>query len=147
MRRAPVVLIATAVATAAVLSFHPRRSATPIAAQPKTTTTTGQSKTTAGSSGSTASGNRTVTGAIETNQYGQVQVQVTVSGGRITEVKAVQLPSESPRSAEISASAAPLLRSEALQAQSASINVVSGATYTSDGYQASLQSALNRAGV
>ena len=146
MRRAPVVLIATAVVTAALLSFHPRRSATPIAAQPKTTTT-GQSKTTAGSSGSTASGNRTVTGAVETNQYGQVQVEVTVSGGRITEVKAVQLPSESPRSSEISASAAPLLRSEALQAQSASINVVSGATYTSDGYQASLQSALNRAGV
>jgi uncharacterized protein with FMN-binding domain len=72
---------------------------------------------------------------------------VTVSGGRITDVKAVQLPSDNPRSSQISADAAPQLRQETLTAQSASIHVVSGATYTSDSFQASLQSALGQAGI
>jgi uncharacterized protein with FMN-binding domain len=148
MRRAPVVLLATAAATAAVVSFHPQRSAVPVATEPKITTT-GQTKTTGSSSGSsTAKGQRTVTGAVESTQYGPVQVQVAVSGGRITDVRAVQLPgADNPRSSQISAFAGPQLRQEALTAQSASVHVVSGATYTSQGYQASLQSALSQVGL
>jgi uncharacterized protein with FMN-binding domain len=59
----------------------------------------------------------------------------------------VQLPSDRARSQGISSDAGPQLRSEALRAQSARINTVSGATYTSDGYAQSLQSALDRAGI
>ena len=76
--------------------------------------------------------------------YGDVQVNVVVSGGRITDVKAVQLPSDRARSAEISQIAGPILRSETIQAQSADIDVVSGATYTSEAYSESLNGALQQ---
>lgn len=134
MRRAPAVLLVTAAATAGVLSFHPHRPATPLAVVRKSGTTV-------------ATGGRTVTGAVETTQYGPVQVRVSVSGGRVTNVEALQAPANDPRSSQINAYAVPLLRQEALKAQSGSIDGVSGATYTSEGYEASLQSALNRAGV
>lgn len=79
--------------------------------------------------------------------YGDVQVQVVVSGGKITDVVALQLTNDGGRSVQISNYAAPILRSEALQAQSANVSSVSGATYTSDGYLNSLQSALDKAGL
>jgi uncharacterized protein with FMN-binding domain len=78
-------------------------------------------------------------------RYGPVQVEVTLSGDTIIDVQALQLPSDRQRSAEISNFVAPYLRQEALQAQSANIDTISGATYTSDGYAKSLQSALNAA--
>ena len=79
------------------------------------------------------------------NRFGDVQVQVVVSNGRITDVKAVQLPSDRAQSAYISQVAGPLLRTEALQAQSAKIDIISGATYTSLSYAQSLESALQQA--
>jgi uncharacterized protein with FMN-binding domain len=78
-------------------------------------------------------------------QYGPVQVQITLVGNRIANVNAIQLPSDRSRSIEISQYAAPILRQEALTAQSAQIDVVSGASYTSQGYADSLQSALDQA--
>ena len=78
-------------------------------------------------------------------RYGDVQVQVTVSGGAVSDVTALQLPDGDGHSARISSIVEPMLRSEALQAQSASIDLVSGATYTSGAYQQSLQSALDAA--
>ena len=80
------------------------------------------------------------------NQYGTVQVQVTMQNGHIVAVTALQMPFEHSRSQFISQQAEPLLRQEALQAQSARIDLISGATYTSQGYAQSLQSALDRAG-
>jgi uncharacterized protein with FMN-binding domain len=77
--------------------------------------------------------------------FGTVQVQVTMQNGTITDVQALQLPNDRGHSAEVSAYAGPQLRSEALQAQSAQIDTISGATYTSYGYQQSLQSALDQA--
>ena len=79
------------------------------------------------------------------NQFGDVQVQATFSNGKLTDVKALQLPFDRQRSAEISQYVEPVLRSEALQAQSAQIDLVSGATYTSDSYAHSLQSAIDKA--
>ncbi len=76
-----------------------------------------------------------------------MQVRVTLQGTRITDVEALHLPSDRERSAEISDFAGPRLRQEALKAQSANIDTVSGATYTSEGYRQSLQSALDQAGV
>ena len=78
-------------------------------------------------------------------QFGTVQVQVTIVGGKIQDVQALQLPQDRRRSAEISQYAAPILRQEALSAQSAQIDLVSGATYTSEAYAQSLQSALDQA--
>ena len=100
-----------------------------------------------GSSGSTATGTKTVTGETAQTRWGPVQVKITVKSGKITDVTAVQYPSDNPRDQEINSYALPELKSEALAAQSASIDTVSGATYTSDGYRQSLQSALDSAGL
>jgi uncharacterized protein with FMN-binding domain len=89
--------------------------------------------------------NTTVTGPQIVLAHGIVQVRVTIADGRITDVTALQLPHDNPDSWNYSLRAAPILRSEALAAQSADINVVSGATYTSRGYARSLQAALDAA--
>lgn len=103
------------------------------------------------SSGGTSSGSSsasgTFTGTTAQTRYGPVQVQITVAGGKITEVTALQLTNDGGRSVAISQQAAPILRQEALQAQTAKIQAVSGATYTSDGYVTSLQSAIDQAGL
>ncbi|HEX6492252.1 MAG TPA: FMN-binding protein, partial [Candidatus Dormibacteraeota bacterium] len=78
-------------------------------------------------------------------RYGDVQVQVKVAAGRITDVVAVRMPSDRERSAYISQVAGPMLHDEVLQAQSAQIDSLSGATYTSDAYAQSVQAALDQA--
>lgn len=87
----------------------------------------------------------TVTGPVISMRYGDVQVQVTIAGGVVTDVQALELPSSDGRSVRISQIAGPLLRDEALAAQDAEIDVLSGATYTSTAYARSLQAALDRA--
>jgi uncharacterized protein with FMN-binding domain len=88
---------------------------------------------------------RTVDGVVVRTRYGDVQVAVVFNGSRIVDVKALQLPFDRRRSQDISNQAAPLLHEEVLQAQSAQIDTIGGATYTSDGYAESLQSALDKA--
>lgn len=136
MRRAPIVLAATAAGLAAVLGYHPHSRPLPSAGtQPP-----------AASAPAPAKGGavRQLTGTDAPNQYGDVQVRVTTTGGRITQVTAVRLPSGDGRSQQISSFAGPQLAQQALAAQSANIDGVSGATYTSDSYRASLQSALDQ---
>ena len=112
---------------------------------------TSGTSTTSGSSGSTGSGSTasgtTFDGAVVDTRYGAVQVEITVANGKLTGVTALQLPDQDRRSASISSRAEPILQSEALAAGSASIDGVSGATYTSSGYEQSLQSALDAAGI
>ncbi|MGV9243654.1 FMN-binding protein [Streptomyces sp. NPDC003710] len=96
------------------------------------------------SSGSSAQA-RTVTGNVAQTQYGSVQVRVTLSGGKITKAEAVQAP-KGGLSDQKTAMSVPRLNQEAVSAQSANIDAVSGATYTSAGYKQSLQSALDKAG-
>jgi uncharacterized protein with FMN-binding domain len=100
-----------------------------------------------GSGGSSTTGTKTVSGDTAQTQWGPVQVKITVKSGKLTDVTVLQSPSENPRDQEINSYALPELKSEALAAQSASIDTVSGATYTSDGYRQSLQSALDSAGL
>lgn len=100
-----------------------------------------------GAGGKSATGTKTATGDSVQTRWGPVQVRVTVKNGKLTEVTAVTYPQENPRDQEINSYAIPQLRREALAAQSAEIDAVSGATYTSDGYRRSLQSALDSAGV
>jgi uncharacterized protein with FMN-binding domain len=140
MKRAPVVLTATAAGLAATLGFHAHSQTSAGTAVPTTST---QSPS---SSPKASSGARTVTSEAISTRYGNVQLRVAISGGKITDVQAVQLPQQDPKSVQISSSAAPLLRQSALSRQSASIDAVSGATYTSGGYKTALQSALDRAG-
>jgi uncharacterized protein with FMN-binding domain len=100
-------------------------------------------------SGPTAAiaGRRTVDGAVVGTRFGSVQVEVTLDGTTIVDVAAIQLPAGDRRTNQISAYVEPILRSEALQAQSANIDGISGATYTSNAYARSLQAALDSAGI
>ncbi|MFI1507123.1 FMN-binding protein [Streptomyces sp. NPDC020597] len=105
----------------------------------------GTSGATPGSGGSTATGTRTLTGDSVQTRWGPVQVRITLKDGRLTDVTAVAYPQDNPRDRQINGYAVPQLTREALTAQSADIDTVSGATYTSDGYRQSLQSALDSA--
>ena len=94
----------------------------------------------------TAPTTRTITGGTADTPYGPVQVRIRLTGTRITGVSPLQLPHDEQRSQQIASYAVPLLTRETLAAQSAHIDMVSGATYTSEGYAASLQNALDQAG-
>ncbi|WP_329190645.1 FMN-binding protein [Actinacidiphila glaucinigra] len=87
----------------------------------------------------------TFTGAPVATPYGTVQVAATLTGGKITAVRVLQAPDENGRDRQIASYALPRLTQEALGAQSARIDAVSGASYTSQGYVQSLQSALDQA--
>jgi uncharacterized protein with FMN-binding domain len=116
------------------------------AATPSTATATASPAADAGTSATTTGAYKdgTATGAVITTRYGDVQVEVTISGGAIADVTALQLPDSDRRSQSIASAAEPILREEALAAQSASIDLLSGATYTSEAYAESLQSALDQ---
>ncbi|MFD9281612.1 FMN-binding protein [Streptomyces mirabilis] len=104
----------------------------------------GQESPQGGSAQQSSTGAQTVTGDVAQTQYGPVQVRITVSGGKITKSEVVQIPSGG-RSTEVSNASVPKLNQEAVAAGSASIDAVSGASYTSAGYKKSLQSALDKA--
>ncbi len=90
---------------------------------------------------------RTVTGQVAETRWGPVQVQVKVRGSRISDVAVLQYPNGNGTDQQINSYALPILTQETIQAQSASIDMVSGATYTSGGYLQSLQSALDQVGL
>jgi uncharacterized protein with FMN-binding domain len=151
MRRAAPVLVATAGALALLANFHTNPGSVVAVGTPgaQTPTTSIQTPATTGSTGgspSTTAATRTIDGPAIGTRYGDVQVRVTVQGTTVVDVQAIALPFDRSKSQRISDAAAPLLRQEALQAQSARIDVVSGATYTSEGYAQSLQGALDQAG-
>jgi uncharacterized protein with FMN-binding domain len=87
----------------------------------------------------------TYTGSVADAYYGNVQVEVTISGGKITDVKFLQYPNTHQVSVIINQQAMPYLKQEAVQAQSANVQIISGATFTSQAFQQSLQSALSQA--
>lgn len=105
------------------------------------------SGSTSGSTTQTSTGlqDGTYTGDSVNTRYGPVQVQLTVSGGQITDVQVVDYPNSNGRDRQINERAIPQLVSETVQAQSGQVHMVSGATYTSTGYATSLQSALDQA--
>jgi len=155
--RASVALVSTAVGMVLLLNFKTpdvTRPRSPVAVIPAPTASSspgsdsGQSGPQSSPSPSPEGGrykDGQYTGQDFPNDYGDVQVKVIISGGRISDVQTVQMPFDRQRSAYISQVAGPLLHDEVLQAQSAQIDTISGATYTSDSYAQSLQSALDRA--
>ena len=101
---------------------------------------------TSGSSGSTkTTPTKTYTGDTVMTQYGPVQVQIKVSSGKITTAEVLQVPWSNGQDQMINSNAVPVLNQEAVDAQSSSIDMVSGATFTSQGYIGSLQSAIDQA--
>lgn len=101
--------------------------------------------TSGSSSGRAATGSSTVAGAAVDTRFGPVQVQITVTGGKVTAASVLQVPNQERRDQMINSMAVPILNSEAVAAQSARIDAVSGATVTSGGYIKSLQSAIDKA--
>jgi uncharacterized protein with FMN-binding domain len=99
----------------------------------------------AGAAGAAAKAGGTYAGAVVPTRFGDVQVQITVKAGAITDVTALQLTDAERKSVQISNRAAPLLRAEVLKAQSAKVQTISGATVTSAAYLTSLQAALDAA--
>jgi uncharacterized protein with FMN-binding domain len=151
MLRAVLAIIGTAAGLVFLLSFktHGTSAAiTPPAAvsSPSGTPAAPSAARTPSSTSTAPAATRTVTGTAAGTRYGPVQVKITVKNGKLVEVDAVVYPQGDPRDAQINAYAIPELDKEALAAGSAQIDTVSGATYTSEGYVASLQSALDKAG-
>jgi len=158
MRRSPIVLAATIAGTAGVFAFH-QRAPTAVSATASAATTTSSSASSSAttrsrsssSSGSSGSGSGsgssgTATGDTIDTRYGPAQVRVTVRNGKIVRLQAVQLQGSDPRSVQISSSAAPVLAQEILAKQTAAVDAVSGATFTSASYTQSVQSALDKLG-
>ncbi|MEZ0093727.1 FMN-binding protein [Streptacidiphilus sp. EB129] len=146
LRRTALTAAGTALGVLLLLSAKPHHTtalAAPAAVAPAPSGSS-SSGTSSGSSG-TSSGVRSVTGGAVDTRWGPVQVKVTFNGSKITAVDVLQQPDGNDRDAEINAQAIPILTQEALAAQSATIDAVSGASYTSEGYIASLQSALDAA--
>jgi uncharacterized protein with FMN-binding domain len=114
------------------------------AASPRSSSAAAAPTTAAPSSAATS---KTVTGTVAQTRWGPVQVQLTVAAKKITNVAVVQYPNGNGRDQEINSQALPMLIQETLAKQSAEIDMVSGATVTSDGYLQSLQSAIDRAGL
>jgi uncharacterized protein with FMN-binding domain len=144
MRRAPIILSATVIGFAAALGFKPHQptaTTTAVAATGTPTPTSTPATTT-----TKTTGTKTATGDAIDTQYGAAQVRVTVSNGKITKIEALQLQGNDPKSVQISSYAEPYLRQSALSKQSAAIDAVSGATFTSASYAESLQSALDKLG-
>jgi uncharacterized protein with FMN-binding domain len=148
LRRAAFSLVAT-VAGLVLLLTYKSHSATPLLRPAALAPTTPGATSTPGSTpssppSSSSSAKRTVYGQPVNTQYGTVQIALVVRGRQIVSVRPLQLPQQSGRDIEIDNIAVPQLIQETLTAQSARIDMVSGATYTSAGYIQSLQSALDK---
>jgi uncharacterized protein with FMN-binding domain len=130
-------------------NMHPTVSAsTSPTTQPTTSSSSSQNSSSATSGGSTSTvayKDGTYNGNTANAVYGNIQVAVNIKSGKITDVQFLQYPSDNPNSQYINQQAMPLLKQEALQAQSAQINGVSGATLSSQAFAESLSSALSKA--
>ncbi|WP_432876124.1 FMN-binding protein [Kribbella sp. CA-245084] len=146
MKRIVLWFLGTASAVILMFGYHTSTSGpqatTPVPAGTFTPPPTTSPSASASAQPSVA-GSSTATGDVAQTQWGPVQVQLTVQSGKITAVSVPQYPNGNHRDAEINEYALPILINETVQAQSAQIDMVSGATVTSDGYIRSLQSALD----
>lgn len=144
MRRAAIALVLTAAGLVPLLRYHPSVATVSSAASTPSGSSGGGNTTSASppSSPSGTGGTRTVAGSEVETEFGPYRVQATFNGSTITDVQVIETPSDR-RSQRIAEAAAPTLRQEALQAQSAKIDTVSGATATSEAYAQSLQAAID----
>jgi uncharacterized protein with FMN-binding domain len=150
MRRISLWFLSTVAVVTLLFGYHTSTSGattTAVASGAAPSTGSGSGTSGSGTSGSGTAAGQTVTGSVAQTRWGPVQVQLTVSGGKVTAVDVLQYPNGNGRDREINSYALPVLVQETISAQSANIDMVSGATVTSDGYLTSLQSALDQAGI
>jgi len=156
MRRIVIWLASTITILVLLFGYHTSTNKTSSASVVSSSPTTSSgSKPSSSPSGTTSSGSNggssakitTYTGSVAQTRWGPVQVKITVQGAKITKVTILQQPSGNSRDAEINSRALPILINEALGAQNANVDMVSGATVTSEGYVQSLQAALDEAGI
>ena len=153
MRRIVTVVLSTITTLVLLLSYHTSTDSAMVVASPVTQTPVSSGPAPSASSPSPASSSKpspptsaaTYTGDVANTEWGPVQVRITVRGNKITASEAVMYPQGNGRDAQINGYALPVLNKEVVQAQRATIDTVSGATVTSDGYLQSLQSAIDRA--
>jgi uncharacterized protein with FMN-binding domain len=149
MRRIVLWLASTITIVVLLFGYHTSTNKTSSAATTNSTsspTTTSAGGNTTSSSPSSSS-TKTYTGSVAQTRWGPVQVKITVQGDKITKVTVLQQPNGNRKDTEINDYALPILISDTVSAQSADIDMVSGATVTSEGYVQSLQSALDKAGI
>lgn len=133
--------------TASDTSVHaatPATSASPTSSPAPSASASPSASATSAPAPTQAAATKTVTGSAIDTRYGAVQVKLTFTGNTITAVDTVQAPNGSGRDQEINQQALPILQQEVLSSQSAKIDTVSGATYTSEGYMQSVQSAIDK---
>ena len=154
MRRITYWLLSTISALVLLFSYHTSTSGAmsqdSLPAYVSTTspgTTPSPSQGDSGSGSGAQSATRTVTGSVAQTQWGPVQVQLTLQDRTITRVSVLQYPNGNQTDEQINAYALPILVDETTAAQGSGIDMVSGATVTSNGYLQSLQSALDQAGL
>lgn len=156
MKRSPIVLLSTVAGVAGVLLLNPSGETLMIASgvdgsgATSDTSATATGSSTKAPNASTIATSTGITGTAKGDavyvRYGYVQLEVTVENGEITKINELQMPDQDRRSLRISQQAGPVLTTQVLEAQSANINGISGATYTTVGYQKSIQSALDQLG-
>ncbi|MBO3753118.1 FMN-binding protein [Streptosporangiaceae bacterium NEAU-GS5] len=146
MVRAFVAVVATVFGLVLLLSFKPHEMAVAVA-PPAAVRSSPQAQRSERPVTPSTSAATTVAGDTADTRWGPVQVKITVSDGKITDVRVPISPDGNRRDIEIARQALPILVQETLDAQSAHIDAVSGATYTSEGYVTSLQSAIDKAGL
>jgi uncharacterized protein with FMN-binding domain len=137
----------------ASVGFTPSQGSTGSSSDPSTGSSSGSSSESGSSSSQqgntpTTTGqykNGSYTGGATDAQWGNVQVKITIQNGRLTNVQFLQYPNHRDRSVEINNYAMPQLTSEAIQAQSSRVDVISGATDTSEAFMQSLGDALSQA--
>lgn len=155
--RGTIAIIATVICIALLASFktpnvtntHPAGQPVAVGSPPPSDSSTSSSSSDTSSSSSSSSSSGYKDGSYDgqdfANEFGDVQVRVIIKGGKITDVQPLQMPSDRERSALISQEAGPMLHDEVVQAQSAQIDTIGGATFTSESYAQSVQSALDKA--
>lgn len=135
----------------ALLMYHPKpmdmasAGGSSPSKSPVSTASTSPSSSVSGPSATGQYKDGTYTGTAVQNDYGPVQVQAVVSGGKLTAVNVLQMPNSDPHAQEVTSMSKPILVQEALQAQGSNVDTVSGATQDSQSFQQSLQSALSQA--
>ena len=142
MRRVILAISSTVVVLVLLLGF--KSQSAPSVTKPASASAGAGNSGGSGSGAGSSTGTKTVTGEAADTRYGPVQVKITATNGKITSVEAIDYPQTERRDQEINSFAIPELNQEALSAGNANIDIISGATYTSDGYIQSLQSALDQ---
>ena len=148
MRRIVIWLASTITIVALLFGYHTSTNkSTSAATVPSASAPTATVSSPQADSSGNSSNIKTYTGSVAQTRWGPVQVKITVQDGKLTKVTVMQQPNGNQRDQEINDQALPILIDETVSAQSAKIDMVSGATVTSEGYLQSLQAAIDEAGI